>query len=93
LTKWIVKSSSGTFVRALYKPPMLTVPANDRLKKVQGKKKRDTEAAEAKRIAELAAQDLESGTTAPTAPSADVPVDDESTADNLLSTKDVDVIF
>jgi len=74
---------------------MLTILANDRLKKVQGKKKRDAEATEAKRKAGLAAQaqDLESGTAAPTAPSADVPVDDESAADNLLSTKDDDVIF
>lgn len=64
---------------------------NDRLKKVQGKKKRDADAAEAKRIAGLAEQDLEAATTAPTAPS-DVLVD-ESAANNLLSTKDDDVIF
>lgn len=66
--------------------------ANDRLKKVQGKKKRDADAAEAKRKAELAAQDFESGTTAPAASFVDVP-EDESAANNLLSTKDDDVIF
>jgi len=72
---------------------MLTILANDRLKKVQGKKKRDADAAEAKQRAELAAQDLESGTTAPTALFVDVPEEDESAANNLLSTKDDDVIF
>lgn len=70
---------------------MLMMLANDRLKKVQGKKKRDADAAEAKRIAKLAEQDLGAATTAPTAPS-DVLVD-ESAANNLLSTKDDDVIF
>jgi hypothetical protein len=60
---------------------------------VQGKKKRDTEAAEAKRKAVLAAQELESDLTAPTAPSAAAPEVDESTAINLLSSKDADVIF
>jgi len=64
-----------------------------RLKKVQGKKKRDAEAAEAKRKAELAAQGLESGPTAPTALSADAPAEDETAAVDLLSSKDNDVIF
>jgi hypothetical protein len=60
---------------------------------VQGKKKRDTEAAEAKRKAVLAAQELESDLAAPTAPSAAAPEDEESTAINFLSSKDADVIF
>jgi len=64
-----------------------------RLKKVQGKKKRDTEAAEAKRKAELVAQDLESGPAAPAAPPADTSAEDETTAVDLLSSKDDDVIF
>jgi V-type H+-transporting ATPase subunit D len=66
---------------------------DDRLKKVQGKKKRDAEAAEARREAEFAAQGLESGTTAPTTLSADVPAEDETPAVDLLSSKDNDVIF
>jgi V-type H+-transporting ATPase subunit D len=66
---------------------------HDRLKKVQGKKKRDTEAAEAKRKVELAAQDLESGPAAPAAPPADTSAEDETTAVDLLSSKDDDVIF
>jgi V-type H+-transporting ATPase subunit D len=64
-----------------------------RLKKVQGKKKRDAEATEAKRKADLAAQELESDLAAPAAPSAAAPEVDESTAINLLSSKDADVIF
>jgi V-type H+-transporting ATPase subunit D len=64
-----------------------------RLKKVQGKKKRDAEATEAKRRADLAAQELESDLAAPTAPSAAAPEVDESTATDLLSSKDADVIF
>jgi V-type H+-transporting ATPase subunit D len=66
---------------------------DNRLKKVQGKKKRDTEAAEAKRKAVLAAQELESDLAAPTAPSAATPEVDESTVINFLSSKDADVIF
>jgi hypothetical protein len=59
---------------------------------VQGKKKRDAEATEAKRRADLAAQELESSDlAAPTAPSAAEV--DESTAIDLLSSKDADVIF
>lgn len=71
----------------------MTILADNRLKKVQGKKKRDAEATEARRRAELAAQELESDLTAPTAPSADAPEVDESAAINLLSSKDADVIF
>jgi V-type H+-transporting ATPase subunit D len=68
--------------------------ADNRLKKVQGKKKRDAEATEAKRIAGLAAQELESDLPAPTAPyAAAAPEQDESTATDLLSSKDADVIF
>ena len=77
----------------LYKPPTPMILADDRLKKVQGKKKRDAEAAEAKRLAELAAQALESDPTAPTEPSAVAPADDESITGDLLSSKDNDVIF
>ena len=60
---------------------------------MQGKKKRDAEAAEARRRAELAAQEVESDIAAPTAPSAAAVDMDESTAIDLLSTKDSDVIF
>ena len=67
--------------------------ANNRLKKVQGKKKRDAEAAEAKRRAELAAQDLEPDAAAPAAPSTEVPAEDEDAVVDLLSSKDNDVIF
>ena len=67
--------------------------AGNRLKKVQGKKKRDAEATEAKRIADLAAQGLESDLAAPAAPSAAAPEGDESTTIDLLSSKDSDVIF
>ncbi len=66
---------------------------DDRLKKVQGKKKRDADAAEAKRRTELAAQELESDLAAPTAPSAATPEVDEGTAIDFLSSKDTDVIF
>ena len=71
----------------------LIILAHNRLKKVQGKKKRDAEATEAKRRAELAASELESDLTAPTAPSAVAPDLDESSAIDLLSSKDADVIF
>jgi V-type H+-transporting ATPase subunit D len=67
--------------------------ANHRLKKVQGKKKRDAEAAEAKRRADLAAQELDSDPAAPAAPPAATPMVDESIASDLLSSKDADVIF
>lgn len=67
--------------------------ADNRLKKVQGKKKRDAEATEAKRRAELAAQELESDLAAPAAPTAAAPEVDESSTINLLSSKDADVIF
>ena len=67
--------------------------AGNRLKKVQGKKKRDAEATEAKRKADLVAQELESDLAAPTAPSVAIPEVDESTAVDLLSSKDTDVIF
>ncbi len=76
-----------------YKQPILTVLADDRLKKVQGKKKRDAEAAEAKRRAGLAANELDSDLAAPAAPSAAAPAEDENTATDLLSSKDSDVIF
>jgi len=68
-------------------------PANDRLKKVQGKKKRDAEAAEARERAELAEQALQPDTAAPTAVSADAPAVDDSAAVDLLSSKDEDIIF
>jgi V-type H+-transporting ATPase subunit D len=67
--------------------------ADHRLKKVQGKKKRDAEAAEAKRTAELAARELESDLAAPAEPPAATPMVDESIASDLRSSKDVDVIF
>jgi V-type H+-transporting ATPase subunit D len=66
---------------------------NDRLKKVQGKKKRDADAAEAKRKAEFAAQGLEPDAAAPVVSSAEVPAEDEETTVDLLSSKDNDVIF
>jgi V-type H+-transporting ATPase subunit D len=66
--------------------------ANDRLKKVQGKKKRDAEAAEAKRKVELAVYGLESGPAVPVVPSAEVSGDEDAAVD-LLSSKDVDIIF
>ena len=65
---------------------------DDRLKKVQGKKKRDADAAEAKRIADLAIQDVESDVAAP-APAAAAPTVDDSISPDLLSSKDADVIF
>jgi len=65
-----------------------------RLKKVQGKKKRDAEAAEAKRIAELAVQSIESDPAAEAATLVDEAlVEEESDTVNLLSSKDEDVIF
>ena len=67
--------------------------ADDRLKKVQGKKKRDADAAEAKRKADLAAQGLDSDLAAPVAPSDPAPAVDESISADLLSSKDADVIF
>ena len=67
--------------------------ADNRLKKVQGKKKRDAEATEAKRKAKLATEEVESVLAAPTAPSGAAPEVDESTAVDLLSSKDSDVIF
>jgi len=64
-----------------------------RLKKVQGKKKRDADA-EAKRRAGLAAQQLQSDAAVPAAPpAATAPEVDESTTIDLLSSKDSDVIF
>ena len=60
---------------------------------MQGKKKRDAEAAEARRKAELAAQEVELDIAAPTAPSATAVDVDESAAIDLLSSKDSDVIF
>jgi len=63
-----------------------------RLKKVQGKKKRDADAAEAKRRADLEAQ-VETDTVDPTPPPADAAPEDDSTAVDLLSSKDNDVIF
>ena len=54
------------------------------LKKVQGKKKRDADTAEAKRIAEEAEG---------TAPNPAPPDSSESSAGDLLSSKDEDVIF
>ena len=70
----------------------MTMLAGDRLKKVQGKKKRDAAAAEAKRIADLAAQDVESDVAAP-APAAAAPMVDDSISTDLLSSKDADIIF
>jgi V-type H+-transporting ATPase subunit D len=70
--------------------------ANGRLKKVQGKKKRDAEAAEAKeakRKAEIAAQGLEPDAAAPVVSSAEVSAKDEETTVDLLSSKDDDIIF
>jgi len=63
------------------------------LRRCKEKKKRDAEATEAKRKADLAAQELESDLAAPTAPFATAPEVDDSTAVDLLSSKDADVIF
>lgn len=71
----------------------LRMLADNRLKKVQGKKKRDAEAAEAKRKAELAAQDLEPDAAVPAVLPTEVPAEDEDPAVDLLSSKDNDVIF
>jgi hypothetical protein len=60
-----------------------------RLKKVQGKKKRDNAEAEAKRQAELA--ERQDGTSEPLRIEA-VPNEPETSVD-LLNTKDEDVIF
>lgn len=65
----------------------------DRLKKVQGKKKRDAEAAEAKRIADLAAKSLESGPEVAASPVLEALEEEEGAPVNLLSSKDEDVIF
>ena len=70
-----------------------------RLKKVQGKKKRDAEAAEAKRKADLAVQSIESGPAAEAATLVEEArieealEEEESATVNLLSSKDEDVIF
>ncbi|KAH9066313.1 vacuolar ATP synthase subunit D [Lactarius vividus] len=66
-----------------------------RLKKVQGKKKRDAEAAETKKKAQLAAQaqSLEPGPAVVAAPVVEALVEDESAPVDLLSSKDNDVIF
>ena len=61
----------------------------DRLKKVQGKKKRDAAEAEAKRQALIAA---EKGTSEGQEVIQEVPKDVEASAD-LLNSKDEDVIF
>ena len=65
----------------------------NRLKKVQGKKKRDAEAAEAKKKAELAAESLESGSAVAATPEVEEFVVEESASVDLLSSKDNDVIF
>jgi V-type H+-transporting ATPase subunit D len=73
-----------------------TLVDETRLKKVQGKKKRDADAAEAKRkagLAELAAQSLESSSAVAATPVVEAPVEDESVPADLLSSKDNDVIF
>ena len=64
-----------------------------RLKKVQGKKKRDAEAAEAKRIAELTTQSVESGPEVAAPSALEALEEEESAPANLLSSKDEDVIF
>jgi len=64
-----------------------------RLKKVQGKKKRDAEAGEARRRNELAEQALQPDATISTAVSADAPTVDDNVTVDLLSSKDEDVIF
>ena len=72
---------------------MWTTLVDDRLKKVQGKKKRDADAAEAKRKADLAAQSLESNPVVSATPVAEAPLEDDSAPVDLLSSKDNDVIF
>lgn len=57
------------------------------LKKVQGKKKRDAAAAEAKRLAEAPSDEA-----APAAPAVDA-MDESGGSADLLSSKDEDVIF
>ena len=75
-----------------YSSRMPITLVDDRLKKVQGKKKRDAEA-EAKRKADLAAQSLESSSAVAATPVVEAPVADESAPIDLLSSKDNDVIF
>jgi len=60
-----------------------------RLKKVQGKKKRDADAAEARRKVESATQSLEPGPEIAPMPA----LVEESAPVDLLSSKDNDVIF
>lgn len=87
--RWIVRSSSGA--------PPYPYPHEHRsfkffrlfhlrLKKVQGKKKRDAEAADAKKLAESANAET---VAVPTA----VDTDETSGGGDLLSSKDEDVIF
>lgn len=78
------------FFYSLYMRMTLMV---DRLKKVQGKKKRDAEAAEAKRIADLEAQSLESGPEVAAPPALEALEEEDDAPVNLLSSKDEDVIF
>lgn len=82
-----MRSSSGASHAPISIKTLFAKGVDDyRLKKVQGKKKRDAEAAEAKRIAE-----------APHAEAAAIPtpVDNEETSGSgdLLSSKDEDIIF
>lgn len=87
--RWIARSSSGA-------PPYpcphahrslnFSRPLNLRLKKVQGKKKRDAEAADAKKLAESANAETAALPTA-------VDTDETSGGGDLLSSKDEDVIF
>jgi hypothetical protein len=80
--KWIVKSSIGKWMTDFLR--VATDATMTSLKKVQGKKKRDAEAAEAlKRKLAIEAE--------PAKPVSEQ-ADDEPTA-NLLATKDDDVIF
>lgn len=83
--RWTEKSSSGACYAfsCLSQPKVISIL--DRLKKVQGKKKRDTEAAEALRRAQLEEEGEQES-------KIEEPDDDTGNAD-LLSSKDQDVIF
>lgn len=77
--KWIVKSSSGEWLIMI---DNILLKYMARLKKVQGKKKRDSAA----KTAEETAQDR--------LPMIEASIqEDEEVAANLLSTRDEDVIF
>jgi hypothetical protein len=82
--KWIGRSSSGAFLRLIARRIVLISHLEYRLKKVQGKKKRDVAARESARAAEQVDKEVFEA--------HELTVDDEGGGD-LLSSKDEDVIF